>query len=232
MVLDALKEAIIDKTLEPGRRLSEAELAEALHVSKTPVREALLRLRYIGLVVPSDRGVKVIMPATSTIRYAYELRAGIERTAASLAAERASDDDIERIAALANDSLVCARDGDGDGFRRHDLAFHTAIAQAARNPMLVSTHADVLVLTRALRERDVPCAGDSVICAEEHTAIARSLGDRDGETASRCAYEHIGHVMRIVLATMHSRATTSQDTGSRAETIKAALTGRAVEQRR
>lgn len=205
MVLDALKDAIIDQTLEPGRRLSEAELAEALHVSKTPVREALLRLRYIGLVVPGDRGVKVILPATSTIRYAYELRAGIERTAAALAAERASDDDIERIAALAADSLACARDGDGDGFRRDDLAFHTAIAQAARNPMLASAHADVLVLTRALRERDVPPTGDSVICAEEHVAVAKALAGHDGEAASRGLYEHIGHVMRIVLATMADR---------------------------
>jgi DNA-binding GntR family transcriptional regulator len=205
MVLDALKEAIIDKTLEPGRRLSEAELAESLNVSKTPVREALLRLRYIGLVVPGDRGVRVIMPSTTTIRYAYEVRAGIERTAASLAAERASDDDVERITTLAKDSLKCARAGDGDGFRRHDLAFHTTITQAARNPMLAASHGDTLILTRALRERDVPRAGDSVICATEHTVIAQAIADRDGETAGRAVYDHIGHVMRIVLGTMASR---------------------------
>jgi DNA-binding GntR family transcriptional regulator len=202
MVLEALKEAIIDKTLAPGQRISEAALAESLQVSKTPVREVLLRLRYIGLVEQSDRGLRVIMPASSTIRYAYELRAGIERTSASLAAERASPDDLAQIAELATESLRCARAGDANGFRQQDFEFHTVIARAARNPILAGAQADVLVLTRALRERDVPPSGDSVGCAEEHLAASHALSERDGESAGRIIHDHVLHVMRMVLATL------------------------------
>jgi len=205
MVLETLQEAIIDKTLAPGQRISEAGLAESLRVSKTPVREVLLRLRYIGLVESSERGLRVVLPATSTIRYAYELRAGIERTSASLAAERASEDDLALIAELANESLTCARGGDGEGFRQRDLAFHTAIAHAARNPILASAQANVLVLTRALRERDVPHSGDSIGCAEEHLAATHALSERDGEAAGRIIHDHVLHVMRMVLATLSAR---------------------------
>lgn len=205
MVLDSLQEAIIAETLAPGQRLSESTLAESLQVSKTPVREALLRLRYIGLVEPGDRGMRVIMPSASTIRYAYELRAGIEHTSASLAAERAADDDLARVAELADESLTCARTGDREGFQEQDYAFHTAIARSARNPLLAQAQADALVLTRALRARDVPRSDDSVTCAEEHLAASHALSERDGQAASRIIYEHVGHVMRMVLATLSAR---------------------------
>lgn len=202
MVLNSLQEAIVNKTLAPGQRLSESTLAESLQVSKTPVREALLRLRYIGLVEPGDRGMRVVMPSASAIRYAYEVRAGVERTSASFAAERAADDDLRHLAELADESLTCARAGDREGFQKQDHAFHTAIVQAARNPLLAQMQADALVLTRALRARDVPRTDDSVACAEEHRAASQALSERDSEGAALIVYEHVGHVMRMVLATL------------------------------
>lgn len=200
MVAEAIQEAIVERVLAPGERVSEAALAESLRVSKTPVREALLRLRFVGLVESEGRGLRVILPAASTIRYAYELRAGIERSATKLAAERASTGELAAIAGHARDSLEAARAGDSAGFRAADHRLHTMIADACRNPLLAQSHANALVLTRALRERDIPTPGYSVLCAEEHLGLAHALVERNGEAAGRLIYEHVAHVGSTMLA--------------------------------
>ncbi|WP_230594669.1 GntR family transcriptional regulator [Rhodococcoides fascians] len=199
MVVDTIQNAIIDKSLRPGAAISEASLASALNVSKTPVREALLRLRHIGLVVPADRGMRVVSPSPQLIRYAYELRAGLERSAALMSGERASENDLEEIESAAKSSVAHAEAHDADGFRSCDLQFHTLIARSTKNPLLLSAVSDAATLTRALRARDVRTTGDSILCAQEHLAISAALNERDGETAARRTHHHINHVMAIVL---------------------------------
>jgi len=63
MVFESIKSAIIEKSLPPGSRVSEAALATQLNVSKTPVRETLLRLRHIGLVHLTGGGLRVVTPS-------------------------------------------------------------------------------------------------------------------------------------------------------------------------
>jgi DNA-binding GntR family transcriptional regulator len=200
VVFEAIRDGIVDKVLTPGARISEAKVASQLNVSKTPVREALLRLRYIGLVEPTERGLRVVRPSVKAIRDAYESRAGIERTAAQYAAYRAATEEHERILLLARASLEYAQARDGPRFRRSDHEFHEAIACSARNAVLEQAVKDALVLTSALRERDVPVSGDSVACAQEHIRVAQAIRAGDADTAAREVADHIHHVMAIVLA--------------------------------
>jgi DNA-binding GntR family transcriptional regulator len=199
VVFEAIRDGIVDQVLTPGARISEASVASQLIVSKTPVREALLRLRHIGLVEPTERGLRVIRPSVKAIRDAYEFRAGIERTAALYAAHRATTGEHEHILLLAQTSLKYAQAGDGAGFRQYDHEFHEAIACCARNAVLEQAVKDSLVLTSALRERDVPASGDSVNCAQEHVRVAQAIRVGDAETAAREVADHIHHVMAIVL---------------------------------
>jgi DNA-binding GntR family transcriptional regulator len=201
-VFDAIRDGIVDRVLTPGARISEANVASQLNVSKTPVREALLRLRHIGLVELSERGLTVVRPSVKAIRDAYESRAGIERTAAEYAAYRATTEEHERILLLARCSLERAQAQDGPRFRAFDREFHEAIARSARNAVLERAVKDSLVLTAALRERDVPASGDSVTCAEEHIRAAQAIRAGDAETAGREVAGHIHHVMAIVLAAL------------------------------
>jgi DNA-binding GntR family transcriptional regulator len=200
VVFEAIRDGIVDKVLTPGARISEAKVASQLNVSKTPVREALLRLRHIGLVENAEQGLRVIRPSVKAIRDAYEFRAGIERTAAQYAAHRATTEEHERILLLAHTSLEHAQAQDGASFRRYDLEFHQAIADCARNVVLQQAVQDSLVLASALRQRDVPASGDSVNCAQEHMRVAQAIRVGDAETAAREAADHIHHVMAIVLA--------------------------------
>jgi DNA-binding GntR family transcriptional regulator len=199
MVFDAIRDAIVTKALPPGSRISESSLATQLNVSKTPVRETLLRLRHVGLVEPAGRSLRVIMPAADRIRDAYELRAGLERAAVGYAATRANDTERDEIAHAAEASLTRAKAGDSAGFRRHDRDFHRAIASASHNQLLTEAINDALVLTSALRWRDVPDSGDSVVCGNEHIQIAKAVREGNPDAASIALADHIRHVMAMVL---------------------------------
>ena len=121
IVYQALRDAIISKRLPPGERVAEAGLAQQLRVSKTPVREALLRLQAIGLIeADGGRGGRIVRPSADSIRDTYEVRGALETLAARLATDRATQAQRGRLAQLAAASLAAARDGDVGGFRRHD----------------------------------------------------------------------------------------------------------------
>jgi DNA-binding GntR family transcriptional regulator len=184
LVLDQIRAAIVDRELAPGVRISEAALAAQLHVSKTPVREALLRLRLIGLVTAVGSGLEVVRPSRESIRDAYEVRAGLEGASAFHAASRASEVQLKSIAESAARSLERKIAGDVPGFREFDNRFHREVASCTRNERLAAFIDDALDLASALRLRDVPVTGASIACAQEHVAIAEAIAKGRAEDAS------------------------------------------------
>lgn len=201
MVYETIRQSIMDKTLAPGARLTESGLAEQLGVSKTPVREALLRLRRIGVIEPDGaRGGRVISPSRSAIREAYEVREALEVFAVRSVADRVSRSDLDRICDTAARSLEHAERGDQAGFREWDFAFHRAIAEAAANPRLTEMIEDIFTLIGTLRQRDFPDSQWSVDCARGHVRMADAISRRDLEEAEAAAREHIRRVERYVLA--------------------------------
>lgn len=201
VVYDAIQAAIVNKTLAPGSPISEVQLARDLNVSKTPVREALLRLREVHLVeADANRRLRVITPSLDTITSAYEARRALEAGTAGLAASRATSDEIAALKEAADRSLRAAKARDAEQFRHWDRRFHSAVADASASPHLTLLAKNSLVLTDALRARDVPVAGDSVACSQEHVAIAAAIAKGDEDGARRLAVEHVDHVSRNVLA--------------------------------
>jgi len=200
-VYEAIRNSIMDKTLAPGARVTESGIAERLGVSKTPVREALLRLRRIGVIEPDGvRGGRVVRPSRSAIREAYEVREALEVFAVRSVAERVSGSDLEQICDAAELSLRCAQRGDQPGFHEWDFSFHRAIADAAANPRLKELIEDVFTLIGTLRQRDFPDSEWSVECAQGHTRIADAITRRDIAAAETAAREHIRRVEGYVLA--------------------------------
>ena len=117
-VFESIQSAIKDKSLPPGRRVTEADLAAQLNVSKTPVREAFIKLRQIGLLEPDGRRAwRVIQLSRPTIDDACEVREALEVSAARAAAERATAEQREAISEAAERSLEAAGAGDKDVFR-------------------------------------------------------------------------------------------------------------------
>jgi DNA-binding GntR family transcriptional regulator len=200
IAFERIRNAIVARTLEPGTRVSEAMLGDMLQVSKTPVREALLRLCHVGLVEPTSRGLRVVLPNRTIVRDAYELRSGLESVAARLAATRADAAQRGVITAAAEKSLQFARARDGAGFAEWDMAFHRSVADATDNGLLAKAVDDSVVLAFTLRSRDVLTADDSVRCGRHHVSIARAIKKGDAESAATQMYDHIVEVAEFVMA--------------------------------
>jgi len=199
-VYEAIQRAIIDRTLPPGSPVSESELAARLGVSKTPVREAVLQLRQVGLVEGEDRRTPtVVSPGREKIVHAYQIREALEVFAACTATETATMEEIDSLAEAAQRSLSMASAGDTSGYRVWDLEFHRQLARAVHNPRLaelVETNFDLIL---ALRERDLPGDQFSVHCAQAHVQIAEAVRRRDADAAGAAMRTHIYTVRDQVL---------------------------------
>jgi GntR family transcriptional regulator, rspAB operon transcriptional repressor len=203
VVYETIREAIINRVIAPGSRLTEAALADQLNVSKTPVRGALLKLRQIGLVETSGRrGGRVTLPSRESIQHAYEARRGLESFAAEIVAHRGSAAEIKLIRDAASRCLAAAQAGDFAGFRQWDVQFHEKIGEATANPRLCELLNDSFAVVTALRRRDVPRAEGSVACARAHVLIAKAIARRDSDAAGKAMREHVHQVEGYVLASL------------------------------
>lgn len=200
LTFEAIRDAIVDKELPPGGAVTEADLAEQLGVSKTPVREALLRLREIGLIEGDGRrGARVVRPSHDAIVNAFEMRWALEPALAGLTAVRATDEQRQEVRHAATRSLEAARARAVGEFRRWDRTFHAHVADAAASPGLAGLSKNALDLSAVLRARDFPRSGDSVKCAQQHVEIADAIERDDEASAHRLAAEHVEDVLRLVL---------------------------------
>ncbi|OAF06476.1 transcriptional regulator [Bradyrhizobium centrolobii] len=135
-------EAITDRTLQPGQRIRQNELADKLGVSRQPVSHALHLLHRQGLVAESGRrGFEVTQLDPVRIRQLYEVRGAIDALAARLAAERAASDAAgrARLAAALRAGRATNRKTPLNELIALDVEFHGAIYHLAGNPVIEET---------------------------------------------------------------------------------------------
>lgn len=214
-VAQALSASIRQGRLGPGDRLpTEADLVAQFGVSRTVVREAISRLKSLGLV-DSRQGSGVFVrragfsPLNFDARHAEsrqavvqmaEVRRALEAEVAALAAQRRTAADLRRIRAAVNALDKAVRAG-GDGVEQ-DVAYHRAIAEAARNPFLMST-LDYLQqflrgATRVTRANEARRSDFAAQVREEHEAIVRAIEAGESLEARGAAARHMDNaIVRI-----------------------------------
>lgn len=202
-VYEAIKQAIVDGRLPADTRVTEAALAKQLVVSKTPVREALLRLKEIGLIEADGPKVgRIVRPSFNRLRDAYEVREALEAISARAAAERGDRTLLLAARQKAEATVAAAEAGDLVGYQQADDAFHHLVAKASGNERLTRLIDDANVLVSVLRQRATPEMGASLVCAHRHVAIAEALLRGDGAEAFRVMAEHVREVRDAVLGPM------------------------------
>jgi DNA-binding GntR family transcriptional regulator len=195
-VYTRLRDAILSAELRPNTRLVEDELADWLNISRTPIRESLLRLEQEGLV-ERNRGWIVREHNMSEIQSRLECRLAIEGYAARLAAERRSDEDIQELQTLAgameNPGLTRLE------FNRLNDRFHKIITEAAHNSTLVSLHGQTKMNYWDLNVPVIfgPEADRKI--HQDHRALIAALTAGDGDQAESIVRSHIQMTMKIVL---------------------------------
>ena len=186
-----LRRDILSCALEPGSEVSEADIAERLAVSKTPVREALGRLRVEGFVKTFPRRGYQITPLTiADMDEMFDVRTIVEAGCGELASERISEEELDRLEELADASYDPAASASLDKFISTNRDFHLAIARATGNKRLYELAFKQLdELERffyiGARKRDLNTEVHS-----DHHRIVEVLRKRDPQAARRIMIEH------------------------------------------
>lgn len=197
-----VKRAVLEREYEGGTLLTEGELADAVGVSRTPVREALLRLQAEGLVrLYPKRGALVLPVSAAELDDVVEARALVESyTARRALAQR--DALVDTLAGHLDDMRAQRDAGDPRALMEADRAFHAAVVDAAGNSVLTRLYdslRDRQRCTGVAAMRHTPAWMDEVV--DEHAAILEALraGDDDRFTALVDAHvESVGARLRSV----------------------------------
>src|SRR3954453_4338766 len=135
-VYDALRDAIVGTELEPGRQISENELAEMLGVSRTPVREAVARLRDDQLVeVVPQLGTFVSRISVAGVDDAQFLREALECSAVRLAAERADSGAVAQLEDVIARQEAARDAADANAFFTLDDQLHSSLCELSGRPI-------------------------------------------------------------------------------------------------
>lgn len=188
---DAVRKAIETGRLAPGDRISEYRTADMLKISRTPAREALLRLQSEGLLAHHPRrGLVVATIDSEALKEIFTARENLERTLAGLAARNGSGPELDHILRLSDEEQGML--GDREAMIEQNKAFHGAIRAAAHNRYLMkfsNTLEDIVAADRR---------GSSLVDAErqaavigEHRALALAIAARDVQQAEDLAAAHI-----------------------------------------
>jgi DNA-binding GntR family transcriptional regulator len=192
-VYKALKRDIIRGVHPAGEPLIEKDLAKRYKSSRTPVREAALRLQEDRLlrIVP-NRGYFVSQITLQELNDVYEYRTAVECAAAELAARKGTDEELlQRLSELAEVSYRTDSVESYTEFIDADTIFHVGIARLSRNQMLVRAVSEA----RCQMERIMYAAIDihyyGEVPTREHKAIMRAIREHKPEAARKHMYDHI-----------------------------------------
>lgn len=202
-VARTLREAILRLELRPGVLLDEAELAERLEVSRTPVREAIIQLIADGLVVREGRKAKVAPLDFDDVPKLYDALLISSRLVHRLAAENRTERDLEIIAGHMRAFETYVENGNGVLRSEANVDFHTAISAAAGNRYISTFYEQALVGTIRLARacfsdgEDAACDGKArelrahlATTVRQHTEIHAAIAARDIEAADETARKH------------------------------------------
>jgi DNA-binding GntR family transcriptional regulator len=201
----ALRRAIRDLRLAPGQMVLEAEAAAALRISRTPVREALVRLESEGLLRLVPRHGFAVAPLDpTTLREIYEILEGLETVAVDLAATRATPEQLERMDRAIHDQAAALAGDDLKAWLAADDAFHGVLLEMSGNERLrryAKTLNDQAHRARLFTHRLRP---KPVRSTEDHRAVAAAIHSGDGEQARTLHQAHRRRARDEILAILQA----------------------------
>jgi DNA-binding GntR family transcriptional regulator len=203
LVLEAIREAIINGVLKPRERLMEIQLADELGVSRTPIREAFRKLELEGFIVMVPRkGAYVADISFKDIADVFEIRAALEGLASALAAERITDEELEEMERLLVEKAEAIGNNDMERLVEVDTKFHEAIYRASRNQRLFTIINHLREQIQRFRTQSLSYPGRMKQSLDEHRSIVEAIQSRDTALARQVAQEHIENAENSMIESM------------------------------
>lgn len=191
---ETLRDEILELKLEPGKLLDETTLAERFGMSRSPIREALIRLGGDGLVITLANRSTIVSPIdiASFPKYVEALDV-CQRVNTRLAAELRSDKDLIEMARRQADFVAAARRGNHLEMSETNKQFHMAIARAGRNSYLSAFYERLLDQGRRMLHLHfdyLERTHDGALLTDDHDAMIAAIRDRDADSADDLARSH------------------------------------------
>ncbi len=189
-----LRDEILTLVLPPGAPLDETSLADRFNMSRSPVREALIRLEGEGLVVALPNRSTIVAPVDmqSFPKYVEALDIA-QRMNTRLAAVFRTEQDLQAMAAAQQRFEAASRDGDHLAMSGTDKDFHMTIALAGRNPFLAGFYERLLDHGRRMLHLHfgyLERTRDGRLPTDGHAGILDAIRNRDADRADQLAHRH------------------------------------------
>jgi DNA-binding GntR family transcriptional regulator len=195
----AIRDAIVRAELPPGAKLSENELADRFGVSRTPIREALGRLRDDRLVqVVPQLGTFVARISIQAISDAHFIREALECAAIRPAAEQAGEEDMAALEENIRSQERVQDSGDLDAWYLLDDAYHRYLCDLSGHPAVWAVSERAKSHLNRLRRISLSLPDYLPEMVVEHREIATAVGARDPEGAEQALRHHLRMVLREI----------------------------------
>lgn len=197
-VAEQLRQRIFQRELEPGAWIDELKIAEEYGISRTPLREALKVLAAEGLVTMKlRRGAYVTEVSRKDIADVYHLLSLLEADAASVVANKASDEQLQRLAQTHEE--LKQNTGDAERFFALNESFHMQILEIADNRWRNQLVADLRKVMKLNRHKSLFRQGRIEDSLAEHEAIMQALLQRKSQMAMDCVQKHFSNGLNAAI---------------------------------
>ena len=203
-IYSELRAELVSLRRRPGEVISEAEIALSYGVSRTPVREAILKLSDEGLVeIFPQSGIFVSRIPLAALPEAIIIRKALEETTARLAAERATASQILALRSILERQREAEAARDNDAFHHADEAFHATIAEVAKYPGIWKLIQQVKIHVDRYRRLTLPQIGRMTQVIAEHEAILTAIEVRDPSGAGAAMERHLERLLTDISVTQN-----------------------------
>ncbi len=191
-VFENLKKTIISGRISPGQRLIESRIADALDISRTPVREAIHKLEREGYLKKLPRGgFAVLGMSREDIEETFGIRSVLESYAARLAAIKHKEEELEPLEAKAEKYLVCLNRGEMDALPKINTEFHDLLYVMSRSPKLEKMISDLKDQIYRFRQIILKNKKMAIKSHKDHKLMLESIRKRDADGVEKLVREHI-----------------------------------------
>ena len=212
-----LRQMLVENRIAPGAKLNERELSEVLHVSRTPLREAIKMLAAEGLVeLLPNRGAIAVELSEADVLNTFEVMSGLEAQSGELAAERITDAELAEIRAMHYEMLAAWTRRDLPTYYRLNAAIHRAINAAAKNPVLTVTYNQVNARLQALRFRSNQDGDKWRAAVNDHEQMIEALGARNAAAMRSVLLAHLNNKRDVVVQQLRAAASKARPSPAKA----------------
>lgn len=199
-VFERLKEAIISGEMAPGSRIIENRLANALGISRTPIREAIHKLDRSGFLRRlSQGGFTVVNLTRDDIEEVFGIRSILESYAARLAAIKHNEEDLKPLEDKLKEYQACLNNGQIDALHMINTEFHDMLYALSRSPKLIKMIGDLKDQIYRFRKILLSEAGMAKGSGKDHRRMLKAMKMRDPDSVESLVKEHILRGQELVL---------------------------------